>query len=281
MPARAAVPPPPPGHRDTVVDGVRWRSRETPGRGHPVVFVHGLLASSASWQDVLVPASAGRPAIAVDLPGFGCSDRPWPSDYSVDGTARSLLTYLDARGIARAALVGNSLGGAIAMFIAAEHPERITHLVLAAPATAETRIRWPVGMLRVRRIGEAALATARRSLVAYGLRHWLFADAARVTDYAIDDAWIPLTVPGTRRAALAAIRTDRRRFHGLEERVRVRTLIVWGAEDRLLPVRDGSRLAGRIKGSRLVVLPNAGHLPQREQPAAFSRAVAPFLKLET
>ena len=280
MPARDAIPPPPPGHRDTVVDGVRWRSRETPGRGHPVVFVHGLLASSATWQDVLVPASAGRPAIAVDLPGFGCSDRPWPSDYSVDGAARALVTYLDARGISRAALVGNSLGGAIAMLIAAEHPERVTHLVLAAPATAEAKIPWPVAMLRAPRFGEAALGAARRPLVAYGLRHWLFADPARVTDHAIDDAWIPLTIPGTRRAALAAIRTHRSRFHGLEDRIRVRTLIVWGAEDRLLPARNGSRLAARIKGSRLVVLPNAGHLAQREQPQVFSRAVAPFLKLE-
>ena len=264
-----------------MVDGVRWRSRETPGLGHPVVYVHGLLASSATWQDVLGPASAGRPAIAVDLPGFGCSDRPWPYDYTVDGAARALLTFLDARGIRRAALVGNSLGGAIAMLLAAEHPERVTHLVLASPATAEAKIPWPVAMLRAPRIGEAALAAARRPLVAYGLRHWLFADAARVTENAIDDAWIPLTVPGTRRAALAAIRTHRSRFHGLEGRVRVRTLIVWGAEDRLLPVRDGSRLAERIQGSRLVALSNAGHLAQREQPAAFSRAVAPFLKLET
>ena len=96
--------------------------------------------------------------------------------------------------------------------------------------------------------------------MAYGLRHWLFADAARVTDAAIDDAWIPLTVPGTHRAALAAIRTHRSRFRGLEDRIRVRTLVVWGAEDRLLPVSDGSRLAERIPGSRLVVLPDAGHL---------------------
>ena len=280
MPARDAIPPPPPGHRDTVVDGVRWRSRETPGRGHPVVFVHGLLASSATWQDVLAPASAGRPAIAVDLPGFGRSDRPWPYDYTVDGAARALLTYLDARGIRRAALVGNSLGGAVAMLIAAEHPERITHLVLAAPATADARIRWPVGILRTRRLGEAALAAARRPFVAYGLRHWLFADPARVTDHVIDDAWIPLTVPGTNRAALAAIRSHRTRFRGLEDRIRARSLVVWGAEDRLLPVSDGSRLAERISGSRLVVLPNAGHLAQREQPAAFARAVAPFLKLE-
>ena len=88
---------------------------------------------------------------------------------------------------------------------------------------------------------------------------------------------VPLTVPGTRRAALAAIRSDRDRYLGLEARVRVPTLIVWGREDRLLPVSDGERLRARIPGSRLVVLPDAGHLPQREQPEAFSRAVAQFL----
>lgn len=84
----AATPPPGPGERDTVVDGVRWRSREVRGTGgETVLYVHGLLASSASWTQVLSSASAGRPAVAVDLPGFGFSDRPWPYDYTVGGQA--------------------------------------------------------------------------------------------------------------------------------------------------------------------------------------------------
>ena len=69
-----------------------------------------------------MPASAGRAAIAVDLPGFGQSDRPWPFDYTVAGQAAALLAYLDARGIGRVVLVGNSLGGAAAMVFAAQHP---------------------------------------------------------------------------------------------------------------------------------------------------------------
>src|SRR5450756_2443615 len=73
----APIPPPGPGERDTVVNGVRWRSRETPGSGVPVLYVHGLLSTSASWKRALTAASGGRPAVAVDLPGFGLSDRPW------------------------------------------------------------------------------------------------------------------------------------------------------------------------------------------------------------
>jgi len=260
------------------VDGVRWRSHDAEGRGdETVLFVHGLLASSATWKDVLVPASAGRPAIAVDLPGFGRSDRPWPFDYTVRGMADALLRFLDVRGIVRVALVGNSLGGSASMLIAAEHPERVAALVLVAPATSRSAIPWTARVLRAPIVGEIVLALANRPVVAFGLRHNLFALGARVTEEAIDDAWFPLTIPGTRRAALAMVRTDPRRFAGLETRIRVPTLLVWGAEDRLLRVREAERIASEIAHSRVAILPGAGHLPQREVPGAFSEAVARFL----
>ena len=272
------IPPPGRGERDTVVDGVRWRSREADGRGEvTVVFLHGLLASSATWKEVLTRAAAGRPAVAVDFPGFGNSDRPWPFDYSVAGEAAALRRFLDARGIGRVVLVGNSLGGSTAMLIAAESPDRVAALVLIAPATPSAKIPWPVRALRARAVGEAALALSTRRSVAFGLRHRLYSRASRVTEEAIDDAWLPLTIPGTRRAALAAIRSDPKRYAGLSARVHVPTLIVWGREDRLLPAREGERVASRIAGSRLVILPDAGHLPQREVPSAFSDAVAGFL----
>jgi pimeloyl-ACP methyl ester carboxylesterase len=273
----AVTPPPEPGHRDTVVGGVRWHSREAPGTGTPILYVHGHLASSATWEGVLLAASAGHPAIAVDVPGFGASDRPWPYDYTVAGEAESLVAYLDARGIERAILVGNSLGGAAVLLVAARHPERVAALVLVAPATPEAPIAWPARMMRTPVIGEVALALANRLLAAHGLRSWLFARSDRVTAHVVDDAWKPMTIPGTRRAALEAIRSDPRPHLGVERRVRVPTLIVWGAEDRLIPASDASRVQANIAGSRLVLIPDAGHLPQREQPEAFARAVADFV----
>jgi pimeloyl-ACP methyl ester carboxylesterase len=239
--------------------------------------VHGHLASSATWENVLVAASAGHPAIAVDVPGFGDSDRPWPYDYSVAAEARSLVAYLDAREIPRAILVGNSLGGAAALLAAAEHPERVPALVLVAPATPEAPIAWPARVLRTPVLGEIALALANRTLAAHGLKSWQYARAERVTPQAVDDAWKPMTIPGTRRAALAAIRSDPRPHVGIERRIRVPTLIVWGEKDRLIPVFDAPRVQALIAGSRLVRIPDAGHLPQREQPEAFARAVAEFV----
>ncbi len=272
-----AIVPPGPGERDTVVGGIRWRSREVEGVGDPVLFVHGLLASSATWQAVLAPAAAGRPAIAVDLPGFGFSDRPWPYDYSVGGEGRDLAGYLEARGIERASIVGNSLGGAAAMVLASERPDLVASLVLVDPATPDATIPWTIRALRTRWLGEAALALATRPVVAWGLRHRLYADGRRVTESVIDDAWRPLGISGTRRAALSAIRSNPSDYPGIEAGIRAPTLIVWGAGDRLLPAREGERLASRIAGAALELIPEAGHLPQRERADAFVAAVARFL----
>ena len=263
------------------MNGVRWRSREVEGTGSrdpTVVFIHGHLAASASWKEVLGSVAPGRQAIAVDLPGFGFSDRPWPFDYTVAGEAGALLAFLDAREIGRVVLIGNSLGGTTAMWIAAEHPGRVAALVLVAPATASSTVPWPAHVLRGPLFGELALAFSTRRSVAFGLRHKIYARAANVTEERIDDAWRPLTIRGTRRAALAAIRADPKRYAGLETRVQAPTLIVWGREDRLLRVTNGEALAARMPGARLVILPEAGHLPQREAPRAFCDAVSDFLR---
>ena len=214
----------------------------------------------------------------MDLPGFGFSDRPWPYDYTVGGESRALADFLDARGIGRAVIVGNSLGGAAAMALAADRSDRVAALVLVDPATPDATIPWTIRAIRTRGLGETALALAARPFIAYGLRHRLYARGSRVTESVIDDAWSPLGIPGTQRAALAAIRSDPRDYLGIEARIRVPTLIVWGAGDRLLPASEGERLALRITGAELTVIPDAGHLPQRECPEAFAATVAGFVK---
>jgi pimeloyl-ACP methyl ester carboxylesterase len=271
------LPPPAANERDTVVGGVRWRSREKPGAGgEPVVFVHGFLSSSSTWDAVLSSAGS-RPAIALDLPGTGFSDRPWPHDYTVGGAAADLLAYLEARRLGPAVLVGNSLGGAVCMVAAAARPDRVRALVLVDSASPQTRIPPGFILLRTPLVGELQLELLTRPVMEYTLRHRLYARADRVTEKTIDAWWRPITVPGTRRAALAAIRTTRRGYEGLARRIGVPTLVLWGREDRLLPASEGLELAKAIADARLVVIPDAGHLPQEEQPEEFRRALAGFL----
>jgi pimeloyl-ACP methyl ester carboxylesterase len=273
----APILPPGPGERDTAVDGVRWRSREVAGSGLPVLYVHGLLSTSASWKRALAPASGGRPAVAVDLPGFGLSDRPWPYDYTVGGQAEALLRYLDARGFDRVVLVGNSLGGAVCLFVAAARPSRVAALVLVGSASPVSTIPWNFRLLRAPVVGEIEMELLIRPVVELGLRHRLFARGERVTQEEVDEDWRSIRVPGTRRAALAAVRSSSRGYEGYLARIRIPTLVLWGKDDRILPPEDGLRLATAIPGAHLVVLPDTGHVPQEETPEEFSHAVSQFL----
>ena len=279
----AAISPPGPGERDTPVGPVRWRTREVAGPLEPpVVFVHGFLSSSATWKKVLAPIGADHPAIAVDLPGAGNSDRPWPYDYSAGGEAAALLKFLDVRGIRRAVLIGNSMGGAVCLIAAAARPDRVAALVLVDSAFPGVTIPPGFRALRTPLLGVLPMEFLVRPVMAYTLRHRLYGRAERVTEETISDWWDPIRIPGTRRAVLAFVRTSERGYENLLTRVRTPALVVWGKEDRLLPASDGLRLASGIRGAELAVLPDAGHLPQEESPVAFARAVRGFLAgLET
>ena len=273
----APIPPPAAGEKDTIVNGVRWRSREAPGNGLPVVYVHGLFSSSTTWKKVLSSASAGHPAVAVDLPGFGFSDRPWPYDYTVGGQALSLLRYLDARKLDQFACVGNSLGGAVCLVAAAARPDRVRALALVGSASPVSSIPWNFRLLRTPVVGDVEMELVIRPVVELAMRHRMFARSERVTRETVDEWWQPIRVPGTRRAALVAVRSSTRGYGDLLGKIRVPTLVLWGKEDKILPSEEGFRLSSAIPGASLVLLPDTGHVPQEETPEQFSRAVASFL----
>ena len=274
----APMRPPGAGETDTIVDGVRWRSREFPGEhGEPVVDIHGFLSSSETWKKILVSASPGRHSIAVDLPGSGFSERPWPYDYTVGGQALHLWKYLDARGIGRVVLVGNSLGGAVALVAAAAKPERVAALVLVDAAFPRLEIPWQFRLMRVPLGGELEMEMLCRPLMALALRKRVYWRSERVTREVISDWWDPIPVPGTRRAALASIRSSPRGYEDVASRITAPTLVLWGERDRMLAPSDGLELSQEIAGSRFLTLPDTGHVPQEETPEEFARAVAAFL----
>jgi pyruvate dehydrogenase E2 component (dihydrolipoamide acetyltransferase) len=231
----------------------------------PVVLVHGYGGDKNSWLFVQQPlADEGHRAIALDLPGHGASGKD-VGDGSLSTLAECVTGLLDALGIARAHLVGHSLGGAVVAAVAKAAPGKVASLTLIAPAgfTPEVDAEYLRGF---------AAASTRRELKPLVGR--LFADEALVTRQLVDDLLRYKRLDGVDKALTAVVGTllgegDRQAIdtRGLLAGVEAPVTVVWGASDRILPVPDGVEL------SRVA----AGHMPHMEAPGEVLAAVRAHL----
>jgi pimeloyl-ACP methyl ester carboxylesterase len=252
------------------------------GRGQPVVLLHGYLVSHWQWRHVIPRLALEHDVIALDLPGFGESDRPPPTAFPYDprGFADTVVAVLDRLGIAHASLMGHSMGGGVALYVAARRPERVTRLVLVDPLVYRYRVPLEGKLLRIPGVGSLLFKTAfSRSLVARYMRDRVYRDPALVTPDWVDYVWQRANRPGGLAAAHATLRfaTDPEIIAGSVRAVRAPTLVVWGADDRLFPSRWAERLAGEIAGAKAIVTPVCGHSPPEERPEEFLRSIVPFL----
>lgn len=260
-----------------VIDGTRLRIIDT-GQGTPVVLIHGFGASLYSWRKTLPPVvAAGYRVVAFDNRGFGFSDKP-ARGYGNAAYARLIIALLDTLGLPSAVLVGHSMGGAIAAEVALAYPARVRGLVLID--AAGYGVRWP-GILRVGRWpGAGGVATALRGRwVTERLLRSTYADPTKVTEGDVDQYYAPVAEPGYGRALRGVLREFR--FDTLVGRLgglAAPTLVVWGAADRWIPVRDGSRLATELPRGAFVVLPRTGHAAAEESADEVSRLLIAFLK---
>lgn len=251
----------------------------TAGSGPPVVLLHGFASSVYTWKDVIRALAASHDVIALDFPGFGDSSIRRPADAAA--LPGVVLGVLDRLGIARASLVGNSLGGGIAVLVAAEHPARVERLVLIDSAGFNLEAGDRPWLLRV--VGSAAVARAlegapiRRRLVKVGLRQ-VFHDDRLVTDERVDEYAAPMMRPGAVTAAAELLRTPiPGTIAARVGAVRAPTLVLWGREDAWIPAAHAERFAAAIPGATVRVLDGCGHLPQEEKPAETAAAILEFL----
>lgn len=249
------------------------------GSGPPVLLLHGFASSLYTWKDVLPALAAGHDVVAIDLPGFGGSSIPRPlQGASYPGV---VLAVMDRLGLDRAALVGNSLGGSVAVGVAGEHPERVDRLVLIDSAGFNFQAGdrpWMLRLLAAPGVGGMAeRMPVRRRLVAAGLRQVFFRDEL-VTEERIDEYAAPMLRPGAARAAAELLAAPGPPdFAARLARVRAPTLVVWGRDDTWIPVRDAARFTDAIPGSTAVVLEACGHVPQEEKPAEVAALLQRFL----
>lgn len=256
---------------------------ERSGDGPPLFLLHGLVGSARNWQQNIDFLSSHATVYAVDLLNMGESERVSGLDPGLASTADGLAALLDVLGIAQADVAGHSHGGAVAMMLAARHPDRIRRLILFAPANPfcdfghqlirfyQTRYgRWLAGTIPMlpRRLKATALSR-------------MYGDPSRVVAGTLEGYINGLQIPGTIDHILRILQgwfddmgTLRSALGGLVDKP---TLLIWGDQDRTVGLPSAHRLQQILIRSKLLVMPGVGHIPFAEMPDECNQAMRDWL----
>jgi pimeloyl-ACP methyl ester carboxylesterase len=267
------------------VDDVKTRYVTSGDGDQAILFIHGFSSSLYSWRACLEPLSRKYRVIALDLKGFGFSEKP-ESEYTTGEYVDFVIHFMDALDLDKVTLCGNSMGGGIAWRAALKYPERVEKLILVdAGGYPSTRSGQPFIMKLVRKLGNLPgvdslfpLFTTRgriRSSLASAYYH-----DEQVTERTVDAYYYSMRTEGAKHAVLARMlrpRSDIEEWQSRISELDLPTLIVWGADDTWIPAEDAVRFHEDIAGSHLRIFQECGHLPQEEMPEAFVAAVLDFM----
>ncbi|GHF77432.1 pimeloyl-ACP methyl ester carboxylesterase [Amycolatopsis bartoniae] len=283
-----------PGEIETA-GGVSLHTRRTPGSDEATaVYVHGLGGSSTNWTDLAALLSPFASGISVDLPGFGFSEPVEGFRFSLDEHADELGRFVEGLGAGPVHLLGNSMGGAVVLLLAAKRPELVRSLTLISPAMPDRRP-------DPRRLSDPLMALAYLPVIGRGVRKRLaslsareraeqviklcFADPDAFPAHRLDELVEEHNARAELKWANAAMaastfgifRTWFARgaasLWAVAPQVRVPSLVVWGTQDKVISVRRAARTANALPRARLLVLPRTGHVAQMERPVPVARAV--------
>jgi pimeloyl-ACP methyl ester carboxylesterase len=241
-----------------------------------VVLVHGFASSLDVWATVAPGLARTHRVVALDLKGFGWTDRP-EGDYSPEAQAKLVLRLLEQRGVTRSAIVAHSWGSSVALAASLQAPERVTKIALYDAWVYEDQLPTFFHWSRADGVGEALFGLYYKQRADERIALAFF-DKKYVTERLVESVEEQLDRPGTVAAALAAVRGQNysdaeRRYRGIDKP----TLLMWGREDIVTPLKYGERLARDLPNAKLVTYPRCGHFPMIEAVGASNRDLAQFL----
>lgn len=244
-----------------------------------VVLVHGFASSLETWDGVAPELAKTHRVIALDLKGFGWTDRP-EGDYSPEAQAKLIFRLLELRGVSRSAFVGHSWGSSVVLAASLKAPERVSKIALYDAWVYEEQLPTFFHWARANGVGEALFGLYYKQRVDERIALAFF-DKKYVTEPLVEAVEAAVDRPGTLAAALAAVRDQdysfpQRRYAKIEKPA----LLMWGREDIVTPVQYGERLSRDLPSSKLVVYPRCGHFPMIEALAASNRELVAFLAEE-
>jgi pimeloyl-ACP methyl ester carboxylesterase len=250
------------------------------GEGDPVVLLHGLGATKASFLPTVAALAGSHRVIALDLPGFGDSVKPVGGAYDPPFFAGGVIGALDALGIDRAHFVGNSMGGRVALEIGLIHPERVGRLGLLAPSLAWLRDRPWAKLLRAVPPELGLLQPAPRAVVERIARAMVPGGNDGWSAVGVDEFLRAYLTPRGRAAFYAAARNiyleDPEDFWTRLRELQGESLFVWGRQDRIVPIGFARHVRDALPAAEHLEL-DCGHVPQLEAPRRTHAALKAFL----
>jgi pimeloyl-ACP methyl ester carboxylesterase len=259
------------------------------GKGRPLLFIHGFGANSYTWSKISGPLRENYRLILLDLKGHGRAPKPKDGAYSLHDQAELVTSFIIDNKLEDLTIVGHSLGGGVALLVtlklASKIPNPISSLILIDSVAYSQALPGFIRILRIPILAELLLWLVPNRLQTLQVLKRAYYDSTKITDETLEAYSRPLSLPGAHHALIESakqiipedIEEIRRRY----QTIGIPTLLIWGKHDRIVELDFGERLHRSIPNSELVVIEEAGHVPQEETPAATLEAMMKFLRFRS
>lgn len=252
------------------------------GIGEPLILIHGFYYHTVMWKKNMDALAENFKVYAIDLFGWGFSERLNETEYSFERYAKQVMGFMDALNIQKASLIGQSMGGGISVYVAANNPERINRLILVDPAVLPYPETITGRIYQLPFVGEFLNALPGDGLAKNNLKTLWFYDGSKVTDDYVSEVTQPFCIEGSYAGSMYILRNVLKppfvenEAHMLAK-LNKPILIIHGKEDKAVPLENSEFLNKLWPNSSLVVFEKAGHTPQEEYPEKFNKLAMDFL----
>ncbi|MBI4723628.1 MAG: alpha/beta hydrolase [Rhodomicrobium sp.] len=256
------------------------------GEGRPILLLHGFATSSYTWHAIIPELAKNHRVIAIDLRGFGASDKPIDDRYSIEDQAEAVQAFIAQENLRNLTVVGHSFGGGITLTLALksaqERQPRIRNIVLVDTIAFRQPLPIFFQLLKVPMVGDVSMTLVPPEVqAAQGLR-LAYYDRSKISARDVAEYANTLYSPAAKHALVKTVEhilpNNIDEIADRYKTIKMPTLILWCEEDKVVPVRLGRRLHEEIPTAEFTVFAHCGHMPQQEKPEDTARAIRAFLK---
>ncbi len=254
------------------------------GHGDPILLLHGFGANIFTWRYIYPDLSKKYRVIAIDMKGFGESDKPNDKEYSAFDQAKIVLNLIKKLKLNNVTLVGHSFGGSVALatVLTAKTKKRIKRLIIMDGLAYEQPIPFFLKVIRTPIISDLGMAIVPPEVHARASLSYSYQNQSRITDEAISNYAKPYysldSMRAARQTAKQLVPKDLSNYTRLYHKIKMPTLLIWCRHDRVIPLINGFKLHSNLPNSSLEVIGDCGHIPHEEAPTETVNSILSFLK---